>query len=140
MASEAAGNIALRTVPVYLENGNRKLKVNTLLDDASTNTYVNADVAAELGLTGCPQRVSVSVLNGQVESFETFPIDCALESLDGKTYNITAFTTHRVTGNMQVIDCNVCSREWSYLKSLRFHYLGPRPIVDALIGLDCVFY
>ena len=32
----------------------------------------------------------------------------------------------------------MCSREWSHLKSLRFHHLGPRPIVDVLIGLDCV--
>ena len=41
------GNIALRTIPVYLKSGNRKLKVNALLDDASTKTYVNADVAAK---------------------------------------------------------------------------------------------
>ena len=33
------GSIALRTVPVYLKSGNRKLKVNALLDDASTKTY-----------------------------------------------------------------------------------------------------
>ena len=77
------GSIALRTLPVYLKSGNRKLKVNALLDDASTKTYVNADVAAELGLQGHPQRVNVSVLNGAVETFETTPIDCFVESLDG---------------------------------------------------------
>lgn len=77
------GNIALRTIPVYLKSGNRKLKVNALLDDASTKTYVNADVVAELGLQGHPQRVNVSVLNEQAETFET-TIDCLVESLDGK--------------------------------------------------------
>ena len=41
---------ALRTVPVILKNGNRAIKVNTLLDEASTKTYINADVASELGL------------------------------------------------------------------------------------------
>ena len=131
------GNIALRTIPVYLKSGNRKLKVNALLDDASTKTYVNADVAAELGLQGHPQRVNVSVLNGQVETFETTPIDCFVESLDGKSYRITAFTTSRVTGNMNVIDWNTCAREWPHLKGLNFPQLGPRPIVDLLIGLDC---
>ena len=35
---ENCGNIALRTIPVYLKSDNRKLKVNTLLDDASTKT------------------------------------------------------------------------------------------------------
>jgi len=44
-----------------------------------------ADVAAELGLQDYPQRVTVSVLNGQVEMFETSPIECTLESLDGKS-------------------------------------------------------
>ena len=38
---------------------------------------------------------------------------------------------------MNVIDWNTCSREWSHLKGLRFHHLGPQPIVDLLIGLDC---
>ena len=44
--------IALRTVPVILKNGDQSLKVNALLDDASTKTYVNSDVAAQLGLQG----------------------------------------------------------------------------------------
>ena len=48
--SKTMGNVALRTVSVYLKNGDRKLKINALLDDASTKTYINADVAAELGL------------------------------------------------------------------------------------------
>ena len=30
-------------------------------------TYINADVAAELGLQGCLQKVNVSVLNGKVK-------------------------------------------------------------------------
>ena len=34
----------------------RKLQVNALLDDASTKTYINADVAAELELQGCLQK------------------------------------------------------------------------------------
>ena len=37
-------------------------KFNALLDDASTKTYINSDVAAELGLQGQLQRVNVSVL------------------------------------------------------------------------------
>ena len=30
----------------------KKLRANALLDDASTKTYLNADVAAEMGLQG----------------------------------------------------------------------------------------
>ena len=35
---------ALHTVPVILKNGKKQVKVNALLDDPSTKTYVNADV------------------------------------------------------------------------------------------------
>ena len=31
--SKTMGNVALRTVTVYLKNGDRKLKINALLDD-----------------------------------------------------------------------------------------------------------
>ena len=59
--------VGLRTVPVILQNGGRSLTVNALLDDASTKTYVNADVAAELGLQGRTERVTVNVLNGHLK-------------------------------------------------------------------------
>ena len=39
--------MTLKTVPVILKNGNRKMKVNALLDDASTHAYINADIAAQ---------------------------------------------------------------------------------------------
>lgn len=44
--------IALYTVSVMVKNGKKTLKVKDLLDDASTKTYINTDVAAELGLSG----------------------------------------------------------------------------------------
>ena len=52
--SKGMGNVALRTVTVYLKNGDCTLKINALLDDASTKTYINAEIAAELGLQGDP--------------------------------------------------------------------------------------
>ena len=55
---------AVRTVPVILKNGNRAIKVNALLDEASTKTYINADVASELGLTEISWKVTMNVLNG----------------------------------------------------------------------------
>ncbi|MCG8045578.1 MAG: DUF1759 domain-containing protein, partial [Candidatus Thiodiazotropha taylori] len=62
--------VALRTVPVILINGDSSIIVTALLNDASM-TYVNAYVAAELGLQGRTERVNVNVLNGQIETFET---------------------------------------------------------------------
>jgi len=49
-APEPAKYLALHTVPVVVKNGEQRMIVNALLDDGSTKTYINGDVAAELGL------------------------------------------------------------------------------------------
>ena len=96
--------VTLRTVPVLLRNGSRILKVNTLLDDAS-RTYLNADVAAELGLQGQTENETVNVLNDQVETFETMPVNFELNNRDGNvSVNVNAYTANRVTGNLTVVD------------------------------------
>ncbi|PFX21661.1 hypothetical protein AWC38_SpisGene13841 [Stylophora pistillata] len=129
--------LALRTVPVFLKNGYRRIKVNAMLDDASTKTYLNADVAAELGLQGHPQSVTLNVLNGQVETFETMPVEVELESLDGNLkVTISAFTAERVTGNMKVIDWGKYAVNCTHLKGIQFPNPGIRPIVGLLIGGD----
>lgn len=129
--------VALRTVPVFLRNGNRRIKVNALLDEASTKNYLNADVAAELGLQGHPQSVTVNDLNGQTETFETTPVVVELESLDGTVKTtINAFTAEGVTGNMKVIDWGKYAAKCTHLKGIQFPNPGIRPIVDLLIGVN----
>ena len=126
--------IALRTVPVILRNGSRSLKVNALLDDASTKTYVSEEVAAELGLRGKMETVTVNVLNGQVKT----PTDIELKSVTGNVrMKVTAYTATRVTGNMSVIDWNGFKRRSPHLEKIDFSRRANRPIVDILIGLDC---
>ena len=134
--TEITGTIALRTIPVYIRNGNQKLQVNALMDDTSTETYINADVAAELGLQVCSQMVNVSLLNGKLETFETSPVECVIESLDGKSCSrVTAFMANRVTGNIKVTDWNTCAKMWPHLKGLPFYKLGSTSTVDVLIDL-----
>ena len=45
-------NMIFQTTPVVLKKGNQKVVVNALIDDGSTKTYVNEDVATELKLKG----------------------------------------------------------------------------------------
>ena len=114
--------------------------VNALLDDGSTKTYINEDVARELKLEGQRQRVSVSVLNGQCKEFETMPVEVQLESLDG-TINtkIEALTANRVTGDMRSVDWGKHASKWKHLANIAFPNIGPRPIVDILIGIDYAY-
>ena len=129
--------VGLRTVPVVVKNGSRKLVLNALLDDASTKSYINEDVAAELGLEGTVQNITVNVLNGKEGSFQTMPVEFGMQSVDGRTSTrVSAFTTTRVTGDMRPIDWKVLATKWKHLQGIYFPNLGPRPIVDMLIGID----
>ena len=114
------------------------MEVNALLDEASTKSYVNADIAAELRLQGRTEKVTVNVLNGQVETFETKPVNVELTSVTGSvSMVINAYTVNRATGNMPVIEWNKYKKQWPHLRNIDFPTSPSRLIVDMLIGLDC---
>ena len=97
--------VALRTVPVYVTIGKRRLKVNALLDDASSRTYLNGDIAAELDLEDRPHELTINVLNDNQERLDTTVVEFMISSCDGKVSKLaSAYTAERVTGNMQVVD------------------------------------
>ena len=50
------------------------MTVKALLNDACIKTYINADVAAKLGLKGKTKQVTVNILNGHGETFDTRPV------------------------------------------------------------------
>ena len=118
-------------------NAKRRIKVNALLGDASSRTYLNSDIAAELGLEGRPHELTVNVLNDNQEKFEITIVEFIISSLSGKVHKpVSAYTTERVTGNMQVVDWNLYKSKWKPLKDIKFPRVGTGPKVDLLIGVD----
>ena len=75
--------IALRTVPVILKNGERKIHMNCLLDKGSDTTYVIGDVVEALGLQGSKTKIEVKVANNETVSFMSLNFQIGLESMDG---------------------------------------------------------
>ena len=123
-------------------NGAWRIKVNVLLDEASSKLYLNSDVAAELRLEGSPHKLIVNVFNGHHTALDTSLVEFVINSLDGSTSEtISVYTTERVTGNMQVVDWNLYKSKWTHLQLIDFPEPGPRPITDLLIGVDhsCCF-
>jgi len=60
----------------------KKIKFNAVLDDASTVSYVNEEVAGALALSATYEKVTVNVLNENVETFDSMPVSLILESCD----------------------------------------------------------
>ncbi|CAB3981674.1 Hypothetical predicted protein [Paramuricea clavata] len=91
--------IALRTIPVILKSGTRKVYVNCLLDEGSDTTYINEDVIEELGLTGVKEKIEVKVANDQTISFMSNTFTIGLESMDGRVdTEIVAKTSGKICG------------------------------------------
>lgn len=127
----------LRTVPVIVSSDSKRIKINALLDDGSTKSYINSDIAAELGIQTVTQKVKVNVLNGNTETFETMPVSVTLESLNGKCkVDMSVFTADKVTGNLKAVNWTDYKDKWDHLKEIQFPKLSSRPIIDLLIGTD----
>ena len=108
-------------MPVILKIGERSLKFNALLNNASTKSYINADVAAELGLQGRTEKMTVNVLYGHVETFETKPIKVELMRIAGNISTmVSACALDRVTSNMPVVEWNKFKQQWSHLINIDF--------------------
>ncbi|XP_052771184.1 uncharacterized protein LOC128210870 [Mya arenaria] len=128
--------IALRTVPVIVKHGGRHMQINALLDDGSTKTYINEDVACELGVQGRASEMTVNVLNGISDTFQTMPVSVGLESLNGHVnMNVDANTTRNVTGTLKTINWNEEGQNYPHLHGIKFPCIK-NDKVDMLIGSD----
>ena len=100
-------------------------------------SYLNDDVAAGHGLEGEPCELTVNVLNDNMEQLHSSIGDFQISSLDNRPgKNVSAYATERVTGSMELVDWKVHKSKWQHLKEIEFPSLGPRPIVDLVIGVD----
>ena len=138
VSQETQGHfISLRTVPVVLKNKGKSIKINALLDDASTRSYLNENVAGYLELDGKPVSLSVRVINDAKNVLQSMEVQCQLESCDGHvSQEVILHTTRHVMGNMQVVNWAQQGKQWPHLADIKFPATGKRPIVDMLIGID----
>ena len=135
--SPTSTQVALRTVPVTLRSGRRSVTVNALLDDGSTQSYLNSAVAAELGIQAESKPLTVATLNGQTRTFQTMPVHVQLESCDSTfRCELHATTADRVTGDLQAVDWQVNGPQWRHLQTIPFPSVGKHTHVDVLIGVD----
>ena len=128
---------ALRTVPVVLHSGTKSITINALLDDGSTQTYLNTAIADELGLENSNTLpLSVNGLNGQTQVLQSSSVLVELTSIDKSyTTTVTAQTLDRAAGNLEAVNWHKVQQEWAHLKDVRFPEMTNTHI-DMLIGVD----
>ena len=68
--------------------------LNAQLDNGSTQTYLNADIATKLGLHWEIQKSQVNVINWAVATYQTAPLEFKSRSINGQVKTvIEAFTS-----------------------------------------------
>ena len=112
----AQRSIALRTVPVILKHGERRLQVSRFLDEGSDASYVNEDVVENLGLDGRKEKVIINVASGQKVSLMSATMEIGLESLDGQVDTIIVVkTSNNICGGMKPTNWLQIKDQWKHL-------------------------
>lgn len=131
--------ISFRTIPAIIQAGQRRMKVTIMLDDASSTSYINEDIAAELKLDGPSRSVSVNVVNGKMETFWSKEVEFSISNVDGTgQYKVSALTTDKVVGNLTPVPWHWEKNRWEHLRTVPFAVVNHRQPVDILIGADCI--
>lgn len=112
---------ALRTVPVDISHGQRRVRINALLDDGSTQTLISDSAARELGLRGKTHPVTVYTLNGHSETFSSMQVAFQLTSTDGDTIvDIVADTVPAVSKSLKPVSWSHAKSNWQHLSGIPF--------------------
>ena len=132
--------ISLRTLPIKISHGNRELIINCILDDGSSQSFLNADVARYLNLAQTDQqKIIVGVLNGASKSFSSASVSVGISAANGsETFQIDLMTTENVTGTLKPFDWTSHAFNFAHLRNIPFTPPAKGKI-DLLLGLDNAF-
>ena len=134
-ASNNDFQVALKTIPVILSNGKNKLVANALLNDGSTKSYGNSDVAFHLGTHGKVPKIQVRILNDKLEILDGMSVELMVESFEYQR-GVPASTVKQVTGRMKVINWNKHKDKSSHTKGIEFPEPSRKKYIDTLLGID----
>ena len=142
MKKSACHRIALRTAPVILANGNKRIKAIAFLDDGSTGTYILEDIAEYLGLKREMTSLKISTITGS-ETLDKQRVQVGIKSRDGTfsgTFSqiIRAWTKQSITPGLKGINWNNHKKQWPHRNSIKFPNVSHHGSVDISIGIDAI--
>ena len=124
--------ISLRTVPVILRTQDRTIRVNALLDDGSTTSYINQEVADFLQLKGDKKSLVVKVIGGVQQQIQSELVKLDLINVGGEVVTkFAALTMKSVVGNLKVINWAQEKMRWAHLNDVVFPSIGKKDVVDV---------
>jgi len=122
---------------VILRSEHEIIRVNALLDDGSTASYISQELADFLLLKGEKKNLVVQVLGGEQKQVQSELVTLELADVTDNTRTpFSALTMKSVVGKIQVIDWAQEKALWPHLAAVMFPSVGKKRMVDVLIGID----
>ena len=113
------------------------LKVNVMLDNCSTGSYVSDAPAEELTLQGKSQQLTISGTGGTEVKKHSRQVEVMVTSLDKKfSANLQANILDNISGDTPALEWSKLKKEWPHLQSIPFPNVANRRQIDVLIGSD----
>jgi hypothetical protein len=139
--SQRTDRVALMVLPAVIRNGEKKLKVNVMLDPCSTGTYITEVSAEELQLRGEMQDLTISGTGGiQIEK-QSKQVTLEVSSLDGNfSDQLSAHVLDNITGDTPAFNWAEMKEKWPHLSPIPFDRSARRRQIDVLIGSDHPLY
>ena len=136
--SEFAGDVVLRTVPVWLIGSEgQSIQVNAFLDDGSDSTYVRDDIVTALDLKTDERTLRLTTLTESCISLKSKKVSLTIKSLNGETQStVEAWTLNEMCQGLSIPDWNQHKVKWEHLKNIPFPKAPRRKTIDILIGSD----
>ncbi|XP_074645870.1 uncharacterized protein LOC141902130 [Tubulanus polymorphus] len=130
-------NVSLRTLPVIVSNGEKKIEIVAVLDDCSTASYISEDIALKLGLQGQITDLNVDTIGSTKQTFSTMHVNFTVGSPNNRySKNMNAYTVKRVSGYRPSVNWNNLKQKLNHLNDIRFPDVPKNARIELLIGLD----
>ncbi|CAL8111098.1 unnamed protein product [Orchesella dallaii] len=133
-----SGMVIMRVVPVTLHGPKGIVKANAFLDEGSSVTMLDADVASSLGLQGEEAPLSLSWLNSCSRSMDSKLVDLKIQGLEKNAEEFRLKNVRTVKNlNLPVQPLNSYKlwKRWKHLEGVPYpDILDKKPVI--LIGQD----
>ena len=135
--------IVFQTVPVFVETGLKRLKLNALLDPCSDSSYISQEAADELGVTGTPWTFELTTVKGTEEvQMKRAPVRISSVENSQSKMEFNVFVTKDLIGSSDAFDWCKVQQQWAHMAEIPFPAVGKKD-VDILIGVTpetmCLF-
>jgi hypothetical protein len=118
-------------LPAVISNGTKTLKVNVMLDNCSTGSYVSDAAAEERTLQGKSQQLTISGTGGAEVKKHSRQVEVMVASLDKNfSANLQANVLDNISGDTPAFEWSKLKKEWPHLQSVPFPNVTKRRQIE----------